>query len=414
MARNGGRPPVINVLCPREDCLFQADAEKPNATSVKQMNCLTPCDSRAGQGDQMNDKRVRFLRGALVSLLSLALGACGNEEPQSKQPVSRPAKLFTVGKPETTQALKFPGSVSAVKQSDMAFEVPGRIVEMPVTEGDRVKVGAVLAKLDPRDYKAERSRARAERNAARADFNRYAQAFKANAVTPQQLDIARRALEVAEASLQQADKAVEDTVLRAPFPGRVARKLVEDYANVQAKQPVLILQSEDALEMKVNIPESDWARYRPVDSATDIEEGLDIKVVISSQPEQLIPGRITAFTSTADPITRTFEVTVRFELPAGVSVSPGMTGHVAYKPSLKVAQSRLVVPAGSVVAAPNQDPYVWLYDPESGTVADRPVEVGKLTGDKIEILSGLEKGDRIAASGVHSLTTGFPVHPMEE
>ena len=91
-----------------------------------------------------------------------------------------------------------------------------------------------------------------------------------------------------------------------------------------------------------------------------------------------------------------------------------MTGHVAYKPSPKVAQSRLVVPAGSVMAAPDQDPYVWLYDPESGTVADRPVEVGKLTGDRIEILSGLEKGDRIAASGVHSLTTGFPVHPMEE
>jgi RND family efflux transporter MFP subunit len=296
----------------------------------------------------------------------------------------------------------------------MAFEVSGRIVEMPVTEGDRVKAGDILAKLDPRDYEAARARARAERNAARADFRRYNKAFKAKAVTPQQLDIARRALEVAEANLQQADKAVEDTVLRAHFEGRVARMLVEDYANVQAKEPILILQSDDALEMKVNISEFDSVGYRPVESAADIAGEIDVKVVISSLPDNPIPAKITAFSGTADPVTRTFEVTVGFEPPAGVSVSPGMTGHVAYMPPLESTQDGLLIPAGAVVAKPDSTPFVWLFDQTSGTVTDRPVEIGKLTDGSVQVLSGLERGDRIAISGVHSLTEGFPVHPLED
>lgn len=354
-----------------------------------------------------------FKSFSLWLTVAVMLSACSDPEPQVTEPVSRPVKLFTVGEAGSGQTLKFPGSVEAVQQSDLAFEVAGRIVEMPVTEGDRVEAGAVLARLDPRDYEAERDRARAERNVARADFNRYDKAFQADAVTAQQLDRARRALEVAEAGLQRASKAVEDTVLRAPFSGRVARKLVEDYANVQAKQPVLILQSDDALEMRVNVPEADWVGYKPVDSAADISSDVDISVVLSSLPGTPIPARITAFSSSADPVTRTFEVTVGFEAPEGRSVSPGMTGHVAYTPPPEHAAGGLLVPADAVVAAPDNSPYVWLFDAETGSVTRQSVEVGELTGNRIRVNSGLEAGDRIAVSGVHTLSEGFPVHPLE-
>lgn len=79
--------------------------------------------------------------------------------------------------------------MSAVKQSDMAFDVLGRIIEFPVTEDDRVEAGSALTRLDARDYQAELNRACAERNAVRADFNRYAKAFKAQAVAEQIFDL---------------------------------------------------------------------------------------------------------------------------------------------------------------------------------------------------------------------------------
>lgn len=358
----------------------------------------------------------RPLRSALFCLaVALGLSACGEKGGDTAKPVSRPVKLFTLGETEAARTLRFPGSVSAVKQSDMAFEVSGRIIDIPVTEGQRVEAGTVLARLDARDYEAERDRARAERNAAQLEFNRYEAAFKARAVAAQELDRARRNLAVAEASLRQANKAIEDTVLRAPFVGRVARKLVEDFANVQAKQPVLILQSDDAMEMRVQVPEALWVRSERVDSAADIEDiNSQIRVVLSSLPDQPIAARITAFASMADPVTRTFRVTVGFEPPPGSSVSPGMTGHVAYDLPAGAAAAGLHVPADAVLATPDNTPHVWLYDAQSGTVRRHPVTLGELSGASVLVTSGLEVGDRIAVSGVHTLSDGFPVHALED
>ncbi|MCQ4312812.1 efflux RND transporter periplasmic adaptor subunit [Pseudomonas stutzeri] len=357
----------------------------------------------------------RLIQTASLCLaFALALSGCGEQGQETLKPVSRPVKLITVGATEIGRTLRFPGSVSAVKQSDMAFEVSGRIIDIPVTEGQRVEAGTVLARLDPRDYEAERDRARAERNAAQVEFNRYESAFRARAVAAQELDRARRNLAVAEANLRQATKAIEDAVLRAPFVGRVARKLVEEFANVQAKQPVLILQSDDAMEMRVQVPEALWIRSQRVNSAADIGEiNSQIRVVLSSLPDQPIAAKISAFASMADPVTRTFRVTVGFEPPAGSSVSPGMTGHVAYNLPVESAAAGLHIPADAVVAAPDNAPFVWLFDAQSGTVQQRPVTLGELNGSRVLVTSGLAVGERIAVSGVHTLSDGFPVHAME-
>ncbi|CUR46462.1 Membrane-fusion protein [Alloalcanivorax xenomutans] len=345
---------------------------------------------------------------------TLLLAACGNSEQSAPEPVSRPLKLFTVGKQPQERVLEFPGRVAAAQQSDMAFEVSGRITEIPVTEGERVKKGQVLARLDARDYQAERNRALAERNLAQADFNRYSRAFQAKAVSGQDVDHARRNLEVAEAHLKLANKAVEDTILRAPFAGRMARKLVEDFANVQAKQPVLILQNDDLLEMRVDVPEAIWIQSQRVDSARDIALDSDIHVVLSALPGQPIPARITEFSSTANPVTRTFEVTVTFHPPKGHSVSPGMTGHVTYQPSPETADNSLLIPAAAVVSAPNNSPYVWLFNESGGTVIHQNIEIGSWVDNGIQVLSGLKAGDRIAISGVHTLREDTPVHALEE
>lgn len=356
---------------------------------------------------------VRLIKAVLLWLaVALALSACGEQEQDAVKLISRPVKLFTVGETGAARTFEFPGSVSAVKQSDMAFEVSGRIVEFPVTEGDRVESGRVLARLDARDYQAELDRARAERNAERADFNRYAKAFKAQAVAEQIFDRARRSFEVAEANFQRANKAVEDTVLRAPFAGRIARKLVDDFANVPAKQPVLILQSEGGMEMRIQVPEAVWVRSQRVDSAADFDASARISVVLSSLPGQPIPAKVTAFATMADPVTRTFEVTVGFNPPVGSSVGPGMTGHVIYSPPAENLETALLIPADAVVAAPDNTPYVWFYDAETGTVKQRAITLGELTGDSIRVTSGLEGGNRIAVSGVHTLSEGFPVHEL--
>ncbi|MFZ6044284.1 HlyD family efflux transporter periplasmic adaptor subunit, partial [Vibrio natriegens] len=89
------------------------------------------------------------------------------------------------------------------------------------------------------------------------------------------------------------------TVLRAPFTGRIARKVVEDYAHVQAKQTVLILQTDDALEMKVHVSEADWVRNKRVEDIETIEINSIISVELSTLPGEMFPAKITSFSSMA-------------------------------------------------------------------------------------------------------------------
>ncbi len=352
----------------------------------------------------------------LLACATLLLTACEVQEPAAPEPpVQRPVKLFVVGSLGAGEQFEFPGVVSAVLRAELAFEVPGRIVELSVKEGQRVASGEVLARLDARDYEAEVASARANRSVANTDLDRYQRAFKANAVTPQVLDQARRSLEVADASLVRAQKALDDTRLVAPFAGRIARKLVEDYANVQAKQPVVILHSDDALEMEINVPESVWGREengtRPANSPADLQLPGELHVVIGAQSDTPYPAIITGFSNAADRVTRTFQVTVGFEPPEEAVVSPGMTGHVVYRLPAS-AGSGLLVPQQAVIGGADGSPFVWLYEPEGGQVTRQPVTVGDLTGDLIRVTSGLQSGDRIAVAGMHSLSEGFPVRPM--
>ena len=189
----------------------------------------------------------------LAMLISVSLSACGPEAVVERAEVARPVKLITIGLAEGDETLEIPGSVRAAQSADLAFEVAGRMLERLVEEGQVVTAGQVVAKLDPRDYRARRDRARASRDTTKADFDRYSIAYEANAVTGQELNRAKGEYDVAQADLDVAQKALDDTELRAPFGGRISERSVDDFANVNAKQTVMVLQDESSLELRVDV-----------------------------------------------------------------------------------------------------------------------------------------------------------------
>ena len=356
-----------------------------------------------------------FARAVWAGLACVVLIACEQEVIDEQAPVSRPVKLLTIGSALGGKIIEFPGSISAMQDAKMGFEVAGQVVKLLVLEGDDVEKDAVLARLDDRDYAAARDRALAQRNAARADFNRYDEAFKADAVTAQDVDLARRNLDVAEADLKTARKAVEDTLLRAPFAGRVAIRYVEEFETVRAKQPILLLQDESGLEIDVNVSERDWAQAKPGLSNEEITARIQPRVVISSFPDRQFPARIVSRASAADPSTRTYAVSLAFESPDDLNIKPGMSGKVivGVREDVVVTQ-RLLIPATAVLADADNQPYVWVVEPDTDAVTRRSVQVGPLSGDSISVSGGLNYGDRVAISGVHSLVEGMPVRALQE
>ena len=357
---------------------------------------------------------------AIVSLLifTQALAACSRDPAPEAPVVARPIRMLTIGQIPDLKTLELPGSVSASQSADLAFEVAGRMQARIVEEGQLVQAGEVVARLDAHDFEAERDRMQARRNTAKADYDRYAKAFESNAVTEQQVSRSKGMLEVAEANLRVAQRALQDTQLRAPFPGRIARRLVDDFATVQAKEPVLVLQDESSLEMRVNVAERDWVRADTSVGLDELTRRIEPRIIVSSRAEDNIPAFVKEISNIADPVTRTYQVTFGFSPPEAFKISPGMTGKVTvdrYTTNVEnlAAGATISVPANAVVADDDNNAFVWLVDASGASVSRQPVSLGEVFADNVRIVSGLSAGDRIAISGVNNLTEGMLVRDID-
>jgi len=358
-------------------------------------------------------------RGLLLGPLVLALAmlaSCKKEEVVQVEPPPRPIKIYRLSGQLGSTRPDYPGRIKSKKVVELAFEVDGHIIDWNVEEGQNVKKGEVLSRLDPRDYQAQAEASLARLRLAEAEYRRESKLFASGSGTQRDLDVATRSRDVSRAELRIAQKALEETKLRAVFDGVIARKLVTDFRNVAAREPVLLLQDESVMEVLVDVPERDLAGKRAnadVDLARWNKKAKPM-VELSAVPGRQFPVELSELATAADPNTRTFRATFTMEKPEGVGVLSGMTAKLVLTGLLTTESDVQLVPAGAVVADAQNEPFVWLVDEESMSVSKRPVTVGKITGDRIVVTDGLEGGEAIAMSGVHLLTEGRVVTEMEK
>ncbi len=355
-----------------------------------------------------NDRVVRAL-GALT--LAIGLVACSEEVIEQTEAV-RPVKIHEIGALDEQTKREYPGSIRAYQHADMGFEVDGRITEFLVTEGEFVEQNAVLARLDDRDYRAALEASEADLRKAESDLTRSLSIFEqdSGAISQETIDTHQRAVDVAVARLKVSEKAVEDTELRAPFAGRMARKLVEDFQNVQAKEPVLVLQDTSILEIEIDVPERDVAQATSNKSNEELTESINPEIIVSAVPDRSFPGWVKEYATTADPVTRTFAVRLNFDNPGGINILPGMTARVRIVTNPERAWS---VPVGTAQGGDTGEAFVWKVDPDNMTVSRANVELGDVMDERVQIVGGLETGDLVAVSGVARLRDGMQVRPYE-
>jgi len=291
--------------------------------------------------------------------------------------------------------------------------VPGKITDFPVVEGQVVKKGDLLVRIDPRDMASLADVGTAKVRLAQAEYERKKKLLEADVISTQELDRAKRNYEVMVAQSQGSTKGLEDTELFALFDGIVAKKLVKDFENVQAKQPVLILQDTTNLEIDVTIAEADAVQSNRGLTLEQRTARVKPVVIVTSLPDRSFPAQITEYSTTADPVTRTFSATLRFDPPDDVGIQPGMTATVRIHvpPDLKngLGMSGFSIPASAAITDETGDAFVWLVDPNAMTVKRTPVQLGILSGERVFVESGLTSGQQIAISGVHHLRDGMLV-----
>ena len=356
--------------------------------------------------------RAVLLVPLVFSLFMLA--SCKEEAVVEVEPPPRPIKIYRLEGQLGTTRPDYPGRIKAIKVVELAFEVEGRIIDWNVDEGQRVKKGEILSRLDPRDYQAQAEAALARLRLAEAEYRRESKLFASGSGTQRDLDVATRSRDVSRAELRITQKALEDTRLRATFDGVIARKLVTDFRNVAAREPVLLLQDESVMEVVVDVPERDLAGAQSQSNLQEFNAQAKPVVELSAMPGRQFPVRLTELATAADPNTRTFRATFSMKKPEGVGVLAGMTAKLVLTGLRTTAPDDFLLPVGAVLADSEEKPYVWLVDQESMTVSKLPVEVGQVTGDRIVVNEGLEGGQAIAMSGVHLLDEGTIVTELKE
>jgi len=351
-----------------------------------------------------------LLRSCLVVFTILLLVGCDKKEEPKPVEVIRPVKLMKVEAGSVTADYSLPGQVRAARRAELSFKVSGPLVALPVEEGQHVKKGDLIAQIQKRDFQTALEEARARALEAEKQFKRYKELYAKKQVSKADYDRYRAARDVARAKLEDAANALKDTTLRAPFDGVIAKRYVENFQKVQAKEPIVSLQDISRIEILVNVPELQMAALQQG------KEQVKVYAVFESIPGKKFPLTIKEFSTQADPATQTYQVVFVMDQPAEASILPGMTAMVTAETTEGVGGKKVIrIPAIAVMEGAGKQPYVWLYDEKTSTVHKQPVKVGRLTGSEdIFIEEGLKGGETIVVAGLTQLEEGMKVRPWEK
>ncbi|MEH6471884.1 MAG: efflux RND transporter periplasmic adaptor subunit [Halopseudomonas sp.] len=348
-------------------------------------------------------RRAKQLLSAVCA--SAILFGCSEQEAEVQVEIVQPVKTFVVGSSGSTSIRQFPGVIGANQKVDLAFRVSGKLKTLPAREGVFVEKGQVIGQLDPTDYKIVVSDRQASHQEAKANFERGAQLLPKGHISKKDYDGLDASFKSATAALTDARQQLAYTTLKAPFAGQVAKRMVENFEEVQAKQAVIELQDTSSLEVKIDLPEGVVKRIKIGGVKPTIY------ALFSVAPDKQFPLTIKEFATVADPQTQTFRLTLGMDSPSSITVLPGMTTSVIIDETNVMLDSStsFVIPLSAVAGDITLQPQVWVVDEASMTVLPRSVRVGALQGLSVEIKEGLQPGDRIVVAGVSFLSEGLKV-----
>ncbi|MEM8981560.1 MAG: efflux RND transporter periplasmic adaptor subunit [Pseudomonadota bacterium] len=342
-------------------------------------------------------------RNVIAIAVALGLAGCGAEEPPPEAPKIKPAKLVTVASASQRRDLSFPAVVRAVQSAELTFQVPGEVIELNVLEGSELETGAVIARLDQRDARNNLAQAQAEFQNAESEYRRAQRLVEQDAISRSALESRKTQLDVREAAVATARKALSDTVIRAPFAGGISRVLVEQFQNVQAKEPIAIIQSNET-EAIVDIPGTIVARIPQL-------EPIGTRVILDAAPDIDIPAVFREAAGVADESTQTYKISFQFEPPEGLVILPGMTATVRtaflFKSADDIVAAGIAVPVAAVLAEGGKR-FVWVVG-DGMQLEKREVTIGPDLNNDATVTSGLESGETIVAAGVSFLAEGMVV-----
>lgn len=298
-------------------------------------------------------------------------------------------------KPVTTTAdIRSVGSLQSDESVQIAPEIAGRVAEIAFKEGDDVKAGDVLVRLDDALVRAEVADAEARHELAKSNLARANTLSKTGNVTERARDEAVAAFGTASAALELARVRLSKHVITAPFTGVVGLRRVSAGAYVAIGAPIVNLEKIDELKVDFKIPEIYLARVRI---------GQTIDVTVDALPDRSFTGRIYAIDPMVDVNGRALQIRARIANPDRL-LRPGLFARIVIKGDSE--RQAVMVPESAVVPRGGES---YVYRIEQGKAVETKVRLGERRAGAVEIVEGLPADATVVTAGHQRLRNGATV-----
>jgi RND family efflux transporter MFP subunit len=345
----------------------------------------------------------------MLSLLLLAAAACSGERPATSvaPETLRNMDTLIVQRASVPSYYEAVGTVRPVQSATVAAQVMGNLVRVNAREGDRVSKGQLLAAIDDSQSRSSLDRATAGQNAAQQDIaaadadyflaestlKRYQDLFDKKSVSPHEFDeiktryeaakarrqMVRAASAGAEAAVAQARTTQAFTQLRSPYSGTVTAKLAETGNLVSPGTPVFVVEDTSSFRLEATVDESGLAL---------VHLGETVPVLLDALGSTQIAGKVVQILPAADPASRTF--VVKIELPRNPAVRSGVFGRARFASGTR---DGLTVPTTALVQRGSMQAVYVLGADQVASL--RYITLGRPDENAVEVLSGLDSGERI-------------------
>jgi len=331
--------------------------------------------------------------GYIMVLAALTLVGCaeGNKANEDSGTHDIPVSLSMVSEKELALPVKGSGLISSETEANLSFKIGGILDKVYVEEGDRVRKGQLLARLDLTEINAKVVQAQNAQDKAQRDLERVKNLYAEDAATLEQVQDLTTLNEVTAQELRIAQFNRRYAEIRAISNGIVVRKMMNEGELLNPGTPVFFMNdtTADQWKLEMGVSDKDWARLKIGDQAI---------IEVDAYPDTLFKGEVIRLSQGADPANGSYTIEVSLR-PNGKKFATGMFAKALIDPEKK--HTYKIVPVEAIVNANGTEGYVFVMQGET-KVKKLPVSIAFFDGDQVAISKGLEQVDQVVTAG-----TGF-------
>jgi membrane fusion protein (multidrug efflux system) len=347
---------------------------------------------------------LRFVIAATMVAVTAVVGGC-RKKPNAAAGggpggFEVQAVIAPVRNDPVVESLALVGNLVANEMVELKSESEGTIQQILFKEGQQAKEGDLLVLLDESKFAASAAEAEANFKVSESNYERSKRLFEEKLISKQEIDQNAASFQAARAAFDLKKRLLKDARITAPFSGVVSARRISPGQVIDKNTLLTILVDADPVKVEFNVPE----RF-----VGQLKIGQKISVKLAAYPGRSFEGEVYFIAPFVDEALRTALLKARIPNPNN-ELKPGMFANLDL--TLQIKEQALVIPESAVLSSGDRT-MVYVVDGQD-TAQVRPVRLGLRQAGMVEILSGLQAGERVVAEGIQKVRPGGKVKAAEK